>query len=213
MNKVLAGYQYVGNFLDAPVEIGMIYRMDDAQFIPALHFNDAFPGINLGQWTRTGSPGVIKFSQAKDVTIQFGVSATTSAGASELKISFKRSKSVAGAIADARVENLRYLNVLPQLKQLWAQHGFEKFREEYVFVFEVVTAASGTIIYSQDRKNEVVLAHKLGAGVSRVVDLASGQFDYVSNTKRTLEIIRATAHKPLFKACWFRRDFEPEILG
>jgi hypothetical protein len=213
MNKVLAGHQYVANFIEAPVEIGTIYKMDDEQFIPAIHFNDAFPDIDLARWTKSGSPGVIKFSQSSDVTIKFGLSATTSAGASEVKLTFRRAKSVAGAIADARVESLRYLNILPQLKQLWTQHGFEKYRDEYVFVFEVVTAASGTIIYSHDRNNEVVLAHKLGAGVSKVVDLASGQFDYVSNTKRTLEIIRPTAHKPLFKAFWFRKDFEPEILG
>jgi hypothetical protein len=213
MNKVLAGHKYIANFLDAPVRIGMIYRMDDDQFIPAIHFNDAFPDIDLAKWTDSSSKGSIKFSEAKDVSISFGAAATTSAGASEVKLRFNRAKSAAGAIADARIESLRFLPVLPQLKELWGQYGFEKYRDEYVFVFDVVTAASGTLIYSEDRKNEVVLSHKLGAGVSKVLDLASGQFEYVSNSKRTLEIIRPVAHKPLFKAFWFRKNFEPEILG
>lgn len=213
MNKILAGHKYIGNFLDAPVRIGMIYRMDDDQFIPAIHFNDVFPAIDLAKWTDSSSKGSIKFSQAKDVSISFGVGATSSVGTSEVKLRFHRARSVAGAIADARIESLRFLPVLPQLKELWAQHGFEKYRAEYVFVFDVVTAASGTLIYSEDRKNEVVLSHTLGAGVSKVLDLASGQFEYVSNSKRTLEIIRPVAHKPLFKAFWFRKNFEPEILG
>jgi hypothetical protein len=213
MNRVLAGHQYVANFLDAPVRLGMIYRMDDEQFLPAIHFNDAFPELDLRRFADVGSEGSIKFSQAKDVSIAFGASASTKLGKSEVRLSFKRSKSVAGVIQNAAIESLRYENVLPQLQELWTERGYAKFRREYVFVFEVVTAASGTVIYSQDAKNEVVLSHALGAPVTKLADLGSGQFEYVSNTKRTLEIIRAVAHKPLFKAFWLRGNWEPEVLG
>lgn len=213
MNKVLPGYGYVANFLDAPVRIGMIYRMDDEQFLPAIHFNDAVPGVDLGRFVEAGSKASIKFSQAEDVSITFGASATTQLGKSEVKLGFKRSKSVAGVIADAAVEALRYENVMPQLQEIWAERGYTKFRREYVFVYEVVTAASGTVIYSEDAKNEVVLAHSLGQAVTKLADLGSGQFEYVSNTKRTLEIIRPVAHKPLFKAFWLRANGEPELLG
>lgn len=211
--KALPGYKYVANFADEPVRLGMIYRMDDEQFIPALHLNDAFPGIDLSRFVSTGAPGQMKFSRASDVAITLGGSATSKIGKSEIKLSFKRSKSVVGVLNDAITESLGYENVLPQLKELWTERGYTKFAKDYVFVFQVVTAASGTMVYSLESKNEVVLAHALGAPVKSVGELGSGQFEYVSNTKRTLEVIRQVAHRPLFKAFWFRKGFVPEILG
>lgn len=213
MNKVLAGHKYVANFLDAPVRIGMVCRMDDEQFIPAIHFNDDYPGVGLAKWTDSGTKGMIKFSDAKDVTIAFGGSASSTLGKSEIKLAFSRKRSVAGAIQDAAIDELRYQKVLAELKQIWINRGYVKFLRHYIFVYDVLSAASGTLIYSEDAKNEVVLKHTLGEAVTKLVDLASGNFEYVSNTKRTLEIIRNVAHKPLFKAFYFRKDWEPEILG
>jgi hypothetical protein len=213
MNKILLGHKYVGNFIDAPVRLGMIFRMDAQQFIPAMHFNDAYPAINLGKWTEAGSKGNIRFSESTSVSFAFGASATTGIGESEIGIKFKKSKSVAGYVQDAAVERFGYSNILPQLKKLWNAQGYSQYYKEYVLVFEVVTAASGTLIYSEDRNNEVVLRHKLGAAVKKIADLGSGNFEFVSNSKRTLEIIRAVAHKPLFKAFRLRKDWRPEILG
>jgi hypothetical protein len=213
MNKILAGHQYVANFLDAPVRIGMIFRMDDKQFIPAMHFNDAFPGIDLKKWIDTGTKGIIKFSATKEVALTFGSSATTGIGQSEVKLKFQKAKSAAGAIQDAAIENLRYGNVLPQLKQMWQDQGYVHFRKEYVFVYDVVTAGSGTLVYSEEGKNEVVLKHALGEKVTKIADLGSGNFEYVSNTKRTLEIIRPVAHRPLFKAFTLKANWQPEVLG
>src|SRR5688572_4571589 len=190
MNKILPGHKYVGNFIDAPVQLGMIFRMDDKQFIPAMHINDAYPDINLAKLTNTGSKGGIRFSESQEVAFSFGASATSKLGESELKISFKKARSVAGYIEDAAVETLRYAGILPQLKEIWNAQGFTKFYKEYVLVFDVVTAGSGTLIYSEDKNNEVVLRHKLGTPVKKLADLGSGSFEYVSNSKRTLEIIR-----------------------
>jgi len=213
MNKVLAGHKYIANFLAAPVRIGMIYRMDDDQFIPAIHFNDDVPNIDLAKLTDAGTKGLIKFSEAQDVTISFGGSGSTTLGKSELKLVFIRKHSAAGAIQDAAIEELRYQKILKELKQIWVDRGYVKFLGDYVFVYNVVTAASGTLIYSEQSKNEVVLKHTLGDPVTGLAALASGNFEYVSNTKRTLEIIRNIAHKPLFKAFTFRKDWEPEVLG
>ena len=213
MNKILGGHKYVANFLDAPIRIGMVFRMDEEQFIPAMHFNDAFPGIDLAKWIEAGTKGMLKFAEAKDVTISFGASAASGIGKSEVKFKFQRSKSVAGAIRDAAVENLRYGNVVKQLQQMWNDQGYVKFLKEYIFVYEIVTAASGSLIYSEDSKNEVVLKHTLDEKVTKLADLGSGNFEYVSNTKRTLEIIRPVVHKPLFKAFAFKKDWEPDILG
>ena len=128
MNKILGGHKYVANFLDAPIRIGMVFRMDEEQFIPAMHFNDAFPGIDLAKWIEAGTKGMLKFAEAKDVTISFGASAASGIGKSAVKFKFQRSRSV-------------------------------------------------------------------------------------SNTKRTLEIIRPVVHKPLFKAFTFKKDWQPDILG
>jgi hypothetical protein len=213
MNKILPGHKYVANFLDAPVRLGMIFRMDDDQFIPAMHFNDAFPAIDLKKWTDAGSKGVIRFNQSKEVAVSVGASAETGIGKSEVKITFKKSRSVAGVIQDGEVDTLRYENILPQLKQIWVDRGYSKFWKEYIFLFDVVTAASGTLIYSEESKNEVVLKHTLNESVTKIADLGSGNFEYVSNKKRTFEIIRAVAHKPLFKAFHLKNNWKPEILG
>jgi hypothetical protein len=205
MNKVLSGEQYIANFLDEPIRVGTIFRMDDAQFVIALQFDQAFPDIRLGKYIETGSAGTLKFSEQRDVAIMLG--------APEVSLKFKRARSAAGAFAGARVEALSYLPILPQLKRLWTDNGLVKYRREYFFVFQTVTAASGTFVYSEDRNNDVVLKHVLGEKVSKIADLASGNFEYVSNTKRTLEIIRTTRHRPLFKAFRLRSDWEPEVLG
>jgi hypothetical protein len=90
MNKVLAGHKYIGNILGAPVRIGMVYRMDDEQFIPAIHFNDDHPDIDLAKFTDSGTKGLLKFSEAKDVTISFGGSASSTLGKSEVKVNIPR---------------------------------------------------------------------------------------------------------------------------
>ena len=211
MNKVLSGEQYIANFLDEPIRIGTIFRMDDAQFVIALQFDQAFPDIRLAKYIDTGSAGTLKFSEERDVAIGFGASAA--AGPSQVSLKFKRARSAAGAFAGARVEAVSYIPILPQLKKLWTDNGLVNYRREYFFVFQTVTAASGTFIYSEDRNNDVVLKHTSGEKVSKIADLASGNFEYVSNTKRTLEIIRTTRHRPLFEAFRLRSDWEPEILG
>jgi len=213
MNKILLGHKFVANFLDSPVQLGMIYRMDDKQFIPALHFNDSFSDMNLDKWTNSGTKGMIKFSESTNVNISFGGSASTSIGKSEVKIKFIKKHSVAGAIQDAIIRSIRYQPIIEQLKKIWTDNDFINFPKNYIFVFEIVTAASGTLIYSEEANNEVVLKHSLEGPVSKIADLGSGNFEYVSNSKRTLEIIRNVAHKPLFKAFYFRKNWQPEILG
>lgn len=212
-NKVLPGHKYVANFIDAPIRLGMIYQMDDEQFIPALHFNDAYPDIDLKKWINSGTPASIKFSNSKEVAITIGGSASSGLGKSEVKIGFRKSKTVAGVLKDAVVDQLSTGNILEDLKHIWLERGYDKFHEKYIFVFEVMTAASGTLIYSEDSKNEVLLKHKFDTPVTNFLELGSGEFEYVSNTKRTLEIIRNLAHKPLFKAFYFRKNWQPEILG
>ena len=213
MNKVLGGQQYIANFLDQPLRVGSIIRMDDKQSILALHVNDAFPDIDLGKFTESGSKGSLKFSEEKAVSVTFGGSAKSTLGKSEVSLQFKRARTAAGVFDDVRVEALRFETIKQQLRQIWEGKGYDQFLSDYFLVFETITAGSGTLIYSEDRDNTVILGHVLGDTVTKLADLGSGQFEYVSNTKRTLEIIRTVAHKPLFKAFRFRGNWEPEILG
>ena len=213
MNKVLPGHQYIANFLDQPFVLGSIFRMDDEQSIHALDLTDRYPKLKLAALTSKGSRGTLTFASARDVTIGFGAAATTPSGQSEVRLKFKRARSIAGALNKASVASLRYDPLLERLQSLWTDRGFVKHRREYFFVFEIVTAASGTLIYSEESNNEVVLEHTLGEKVTKLADLGTGRFEYVSNSKRTLEIIRTASHKPLFKAFRFRANWEPEILG
>ncbi|MGH9868498.1 MAG: hypothetical protein ACREAA_10095 [Candidatus Polarisedimenticolia bacterium] len=213
LSRTLNGEQYVANILDQPIRIGSIFRIDDDQAILASHISDFDGKVDLAKYTSTGSKGTLKFSESRDVTVRFGGSATTGLGESEVSLKFKRARSAAGALSDVFVESLRYDPLLESLQKIWTKRKYDKYRREYYFVFQTVTAASGTLLFSEDRNNEVVLTHKAGEPVTKIADLASGDFEYVSNTKRTLEIIRTVAHTPLFKAFRFKASWEPEVLG
>jgi hypothetical protein len=134
-------------------------------------------------------------------------------GDSEVSLKFRRARSAAGALGDVFVDSLRFDPLLEVLQAIWKARKYDKYRREYFLVFETVTAGSGTLIFSEQKNNEVVLKHKLGSKVTKVADLASGEFEYVSNTRRTLETIRNVAHTPLFKAFRFKGNWEPEVLG
>lgn len=212
-NEVLVGYKYVANFSDQPLRVGSIFRMDDRESILALDLTADYPDLGIASRTSTGSQGSLKFSAQRDVSITFGGSVTGAPGESAVMLKFKRAKSVAGAFNEVYVDALRYDPLLDRLKAIWTDRGFMKYRREYFLVFEALTAASGTLIYSMEKSNEVVLQHTLGTPVTKVADLGSGKFEYVSNTRQTLEIIRTTAHRPLFRAFRFRSSWKPEILG
>ncbi|HOW24384.1 MAG TPA: hypothetical protein PK711_01830 [Bacteroidales bacterium] len=213
MNKILLGHKFVGNFLDEPVAIGKIYKMDDRQFLPALQFSDVYPAIDLAKWTDSGSPGDLKFNVTSDVGFKFGGGASSSIGESKVEIEFLKRRKVAGYLRDATVQSLRYENIRGELKKLWQDKGYTKFLRDYIFIFEVVTAASGTLVYSSEGGTKVVLEHTLAGKVTKLADLGSGNFQLTANSERTLEIIRNTSHIPLFKAFRFRKNWEPEILG
>jgi hypothetical protein len=213
LSRVLNGQQYVANLLDQPVSIGTVFRVDDDQAVLASHISDFDEKVNVRKYVSTGSKGTLKFSESKDVTVRFGGSATTELGESELSLKFTRARSAAGALGDVFVDSLRYDPLLETFQKIWKARKYDKYLREYYLVFETVTAGSGTLIFSEQKNNEVVLKHKMGSKVTSMADLASGQFEYVSNTKRTLESIRNVAHTPLFKAFRFKSNWEPEVLG
>lgn len=213
MNKILLGHKFVGNFLDEPVAIGKIYKMDDRQFLPALQFSDVYPAIDITKWIDTGSPGDLKFNVTTDVDFKFGGSASGSIGESKVEIEFLKRRKVAGYLKDATVQSLRFENIRGDLKKIWEKNEYTKFLKDYIFIFEVVTAASGTLVYSSEGGTKVVLEHTLAEKVTRLADLGSGNFQLTASSSTTLEIIRNTMHIPLFKAFRFRKNWEPEILG
>lgn len=211
--KSLDGYKYIGNFTDMPLSIGMVYKLDDKNFIPAIHFNDVYPDVDLAGITDHGSQASMKFSRESEVGFDFGGSGSSNLGESEVRISFRKKNAVAGVVTDLQSSTIRYRNIIKQLDELWDDQGFSRFRKDYIFVFQVDTAAACTLIYSMQSNNTVTLAHRAGEPVTNFAALGSGEFEYVSNSKETLEIIRPTACKPLFKAFWFRKNGEPELVG
>lgn len=56
---------------------------------------------------------------------------------------------------------------------IWTARGFGKYRDGCLFVCEVRTAASGTLNYSEEAGNEVVLQQTLGEGVTKLLSLRS----------------------------------------
>jgi hypothetical protein len=212
--KVVPGQSYVVNFDDSPVRIGHIYRMDENEPILALRFNDVFPGLSLAELTETGSQGDLKFTGKGGVDISFGVEGSAGdVGSAQVGFKFTKARTLVGALKDAAKSELAYGNIKTKLRQIWEEQGYDQYLDKYAFVFATVTAASGTLLFSLEKNNSVVLESKLKTPVKSLTALASGKFEYVTNTKRTFESIREVAHRPLFKAFTFNDKWEPQILG
>lgn len=213
MNKVLPGHKYIANFLDAPVRLGTVYKMDHKQFVYAMHFNDAYPDVDLSKWIEQGSPGDIKFTDSTKVSVMLGGKAQSKLGKTQVGLKIKKAKTVAGVLRDAVVQTIGIENVKEMLWNLWRDRGFDQFISDYIFVYDQVVAASGTLIYSEESNNEIVLTHTRDEKVTTEAMLGSGEFEYVSNSKPTLEIIRNVAHKPLFKAVRFKKNGQTVVVG
>jgi hypothetical protein len=185
LSRVLNGEQYVANFLDQPVSIGTVFRVDDGQAIIASHISDFDEGVNLRKYISSGAKGTLKFSESKDMSVRFGRSATTELGDSEVSLKFRRARPAAGALGDVFVDSLRFdpllevlqTRVLPRLRDGHGRLGHaDLLRAE------------------EQRGGPQAQARKQG-------------------DKDRRPGIRNVAHTPLFKAFRFKGNREPEVLG
>src|SRR5690606_40569183 len=87
-----------------------------------------------------------------------------------------------------------------ELKKYWKVHGFDKLANihKYHFISEVITAQSGTVIFSQDQGNTVVLKGKSDIPLTSLAVIWSGSVEFVINNNASIVNIRDTQIQPLY---------------
>lgn len=212
--RILAQIGYFGNFLNAAVNVGDLYQLDDRQFIPLGNIASLSPALALGAGnTVTGTKANLSFTQESNVSVMF----KRDAGApllskDEVELRFSKRHSAFVSLREAVITQLQLEPIKEPLNALWKEKGFKR-NGRHVLVFETVRAGSGTIIYSQDAGNKVVLRATTQEALTSVTKIGGGAVEFVTNTKATLETISTEPFVALFKALYLKANGRFEILG
>jgi hypothetical protein len=212
--RIFSGVGYFGNFLNTGLQVGDIYQMDDRQFIPLANIADLDPAIVLdSSKLSVGTRSNLSYTRESYVEIKFkGDASAPHLAKGEVELNFKRKNSAFVSLKDTETTAIRMELIRQALVRVWNERGY-KNNGRHVLVFETVRAASGTIIYSEEKNNKVILKAKADEAVTSVVKLGSGEFEYVTNAKATLELISTVSYTPMFKALYIKRNGNFEILG
>jgi hypothetical protein len=210
--KLFKGIDYLGNFLAEPIELGNIYQCDDHSFVLLANIKDVIPDLDLKAITSTGNKQNVSYAKESNVNVKIGASGDTTAGKGEIELNFTAKDSAFVSLKDVIVSQLKITPIQQQLKAMWSEQGYKK-NGEIMIVNQTMQAASGTVIFSHERNNKVVLKGTMDEKLTSVVKAASGNVEFVTNTKATLDIISPGSMLPMFKAFFYNRRGEIEVKG
>lgn len=213
--RVFASLGLIGNFIERPLRVGDIVLNDDGQHLLWGNIEDVVDGFSLVGKTVTGNKADLKYTAESNVKVTFGAAANATVGSGEVQLSFQSKNSAFVSLKQIETTAVKLALVDEQLKEYWKQKGFHKPRNrmKYQFIAEVISAESGTVIFSQERNNSVILKGKNDQPLTSIAIIGSGQVEYVSNSKSTLEIISETPIQPLFRALRYRANGNFEVVG
>lgn len=212
-NRLLAGSGYFGNFLRTPISIGDILQIGNRGHIKKGNI-EKLAGISLKEAVETSTEANFKFTTGKEVLISFGANADLKLGKGEVLLEFKRNNSAFVSLSEARTQVLSVGIIEDALKEFWEKKGYNTgaSRRSFIIVSSVIECASGTTIFSEEKNNKVVLKASTNEEVKSIKAMGSGKFEYVSNTKATMEMISTKPMQPLYSALWIRANGKFEIV-
>lgn len=213
--RVFSSIGFIGNFLERPLRVGDIVLNDDGQHLIWGNIEDVIDGFSLNGKLSTANKADLKFTSESSVTVSFGGSANSPVAEGEVQLKFNAKNSAFVSLKEVETTGIKLGLVDAALKEYWEAKGFDRMinRNKYHFIAQVVAAASGTVIFSQEKANTVVLKGKNNQPLDSIGVLGSGQVEYVSNSKSTLEIISATPIQPLYTAVRYKANGNFEIVG
>ncbi|RXK58555.1 hypothetical protein ESA94_18155 [Lacibacter luteus] len=214
-NRLFSGVGYYGNFLNSPVKIGDIFQVDGNEHIKLGNIQQLTTGISIKEFIEQSNEANFKFTSGKSFEINFGVNAELKLAKGEVLINFKSNSSAFVSLNDAKVSVLSIGMIEDKLKAYWKSKGYDQAgnRRNYIIVSSVIESVSGTVIFSEEKNNKVVLKASTDEEIKSIKALGSGQFEYVSNTKATLEIISPKTIQPLYRALWIRANGKFDIVS
>jgi len=213
--KVLSKVGLIGNFIERPLKVGDIVLNDDGQHLIWGNIEDVVDGFSLQGKIVESSKADLKYTTESDIKVTIGGTANATITEGEIELSFNSKNTAFVSLKQIKRSSLKLALIDNKLKEYWKQKGFDKAgnRDKYHFIAEIIDAESGTVIFSQDRGNKVVLKGKNNTPITSVACVGDGKIEFVSNSKSTLEIISETPIQPLYTAVKYRANGNFEIVG
>ncbi len=212
---MFSGLKLIGNFIERPLQVGDIVLNDDGQHLIWGNITDVVDGFSLNGKTVTANKADLKYTSESNVSVKIGGSTSRVPASGEIELKFNSKNSAFVSLKGVQTISVKLGLIDEALKNYWQQKGFDraKNRNKYHFIAEVIKAASGTVIFSGEKKNSVVLKGKNDVPLKSIGVVGSGNVEYVSNSKSTLEIISSTPIQPLYLAVRYRVGGNFEIGG
>ncbi|MFZ1560394.1 MAG: hypothetical protein WAT37_10745 [Saprospiraceae bacterium] len=213
--KVFSNFKLIGNFIERPLKVGDIVLNDDGQHLIWGNIEDIVDGFSLTGKIEVSNRADLKSTSGKDVAISIGGTANASVAKGEIQLKFNSKNSAFISLKKIKRSSLKLALVDVKLKEYWEQKGLDKpkNRNKYHFIVEVIEAESGTVIFSQEKGNNIVITGKNNTPLTSIAVVGEGKVEYVSNSKSTLEIISETTTQPLYTAVKYKGNGNFEIVG
>lgn len=213
--RVLSGLKLIGNFVERPLRVGDIVLNDDGQHLIWGNIEDVIDGFSLEGKLVESNKADLKYTSESNVQVTIGGEASATVAEGEVEIKFNAKNSAFVSLKQIKRTSLKLEKVDALLKKYWEEKGFDKLanRKKYHLVVEVIEAESGTVIFSQDKSNRIVISGKNNTPIRSIAAIGEGKVEYVSNSKSTLEIISETKIQPLYMAVRYRANGNFEIVG
>ena len=213
--RILSGLGLMGNFIERPLRVGDIVLNDDGQHLIWGNIEDVVDGFSLQGKTVVANKADLKYTVESSVSVDIGGSVNSSVAKGEIGLTFGAKNSGFVSLKLIQRTSVKLALIDDKLKEYWKKKGFNKplNRVKYHFIAEVIDAESGTVIFSQERNNKVVITGKNNTPLTSISVVGEGRVEYVSNSKSTLEIISETKIQPLYTAVRYKMDGSFEIVG
>lgn len=213
-HKLFKGVGYYGNFMGSPVKIGDVFLVDGAEHIKLGNIEKLAKSISLKDAIESSTEANFKFTAGNEFQISFGANTDLKLGKGEVLIDFKSESSAFVSLNDSVIDVLSIGLIEDELKTFWDAKGYSKAgnRRRYIIISSIIRAASGTVIFSSEKNNKVVLKASTDEEIKSIKGLGSGKFEYVSNTKATLEIISPKSIQPMYRALWINAKGRFDIV-
>lgn len=213
--KVFSGLQFFGNFIERPLLVGDIVLNDDGQHLIWGNIEDVIDGFSLKDKIAISSKANLEFTKESNIEVKFSGTANAKLATGEVELKFNSKNSAFVSLKQVQQTSVKLGLVKEKLIEYWKQKGFDKSGNltKYHFILSVITAESGTVIFSQEKNNSVVLKAKNNTPITSVALIAGGQVEFVCNSKQTLEIISETPIQPLYQAVRFKSNGKFELVG
>ncbi len=213
--KIFAGIDLIGNFIQQPLKVGDIVLSDDDQDLVWANIQDLVPGFSLADNVVVSNASDLKYTSESNIDVSMGGTVNSPVANGQVQLKFNAENSAFVSLKQITQTEVKLGAVDTVLKNYWKQQGWDGIfqRRKYHFIVEIIEAESGTVIFSQDKDNLVTLEGKNNIPINSVADLASGNIDLVTSTKSTLEIISQTKMLPLYRAVRLRGNGNFEIVN